>query len=226
MKIKIKNLFLDIFFPKFCLFCGKEGSFLCQDCFSLLEINDTHKFYQGKYLDDLYFSVDYQFFVKKLLYLFKYEPLIKELGKELSSLILAHFRIIEKKPNFSSNWLMVPVPLTEKKKKWRGFNQAEEIARELSRFLGIPLVLDCLIKIKETKNQVDLTEKERRKNIKNAFFVKNKEKILNKEIVLVDDVFTTGSTLEECARVLKESGVKKAIGIVVAKALPGKDNLS
>jgi ComF family protein len=117
----------------------------------------------------------------------------------------------------------MPVPLGKRRLKWRGFKQAEELAKELSSFLKIPLVSDCLIKIKETLPQVELSEKEREENIKGVFKIKNDEKILGKKILLVDDVYTTGSTMKECARILKRAGAKEIIGIVIARASPGQD---
>jgi ComF family protein len=223
--MKIKEFILDLIFPKFCLGCKREGAFLCEDCFSTLEISTTHRKFNGKNLTDLYFPVNYEnFLVKKLIQNFKYPPLIKELKKELAFLIISHFLLLDKKPDFS-DFILVPIPLNKKKLKRRGFNQAEEIAKELAIFLKIPLISDCLIKTKETKDQVELSEKERKENVKGAFFIKNKEKIAGKNVLLIDDVFTTGATIEEAARVLKEAEAKKIVGIVVAKASPGQDKI-
>jgi len=224
--MKIKEFILDLIFPKFCLGCKKEGSFLCEDCFSILDISTNHQRFKGKNLTDLYFPVNYEnFLVKKLIQNFKYPPLIKELKKELALIIISHLLLLDKKPDFS-DFVLVPIPLSKKKLRWRGYNQAEEIARELANFLKIPLISDCLVKIKETKDQVELSEKERRENVKGAFFVKNREEIFGRNILLVDDVFTTGATMEEAARVLKEAGAEKIVGIVIAKASPDQDKLT
>jgi ComF family protein len=224
--MKIKEFILDLIFPKFCLGCKKEGSFLCEDCFSILDISTSHQKFRGKSLADLYFPVNYEnFLVKKLIQNFKYPPLIKELKKELALIIISHLLLLDKKPDFS-DFILVPIPLSKKKMRWRGYNQAEEIARELANFLKIPLISDCLVKLKETKDQVELSEKERRENVKGVFFVKNKEEIVGRNILLVDDVFTTGATMEEAARVLKEAGAEKIVGIVIAKASPGQDKLT
>jgi competence protein ComFC len=224
--MKIKEFILDLIFPKFCLGCKREGTFLCEDCFSILEISTTHQKFKGKNLADLYFPVNYEnFLVKRLIHSFKYPPLIKELKKELASLIISHFLLLDKKTDFS-DFILLPIPLSKKKLKWRGFNQAEEIAKKLTDFFKIPLISDCLIKTKETKDQVELSEKERRENVKGVFFVKNREKIVGRNILLVDDVFTTGATMEEAARVLKEAGAEKIVGIVIAKASPGQDKLT
>lgn len=225
IKEKIKEFLLDLIFPNFCLFCKKEGSIVCEDCLSLLEIYSTHQNFKNESLDDLYFATDYnQFFIKVMIQKFKYPPLIKNLAKIIGGVLVTHFQTLSKKPNFSE-FSIIPVPLTKKKLKWRGFNQSEEIAKELANFFKIPLISNCLIKVKETKDQVELSEKERERNLKNAFFVDGKEKILRKKIILVDDVFTTGSTLKECAKVLKNAGAKEIIGIVFAKAKPGQDKI-
>ena len=108
-------------------------------------------------------------------------------------------------------------PKQYKKLKWRGFNQSEEIGKELANFFGIPLITNCLIKIKETVPQVELADEERKENIKGAFFIKNADLIKDKKILLVDDVYTTGATMTECARILKTVGTKEIIGVVIAR---------
>jgi len=224
-KGKIKSFLLDLLFPKFCFNCKGEGSFLCEDCKAILDISNSHhppsKF--GINLNDLYWAVEYKNpLIKNLINLFKYEPFVKELAMPLASLITDHFQLLECQPNFS-NFILIPVPLEKRKLKWRGFNQAEELAKELSSFLKISLISDCLIKIKENLPQVELSEKERKENIKEVFIIRNREKILGKKILLVDDVYTTGSTMEECSQVLKKAGAKEVIGIVIARAAPGQD---
>ncbi len=155
--------------------------------------------------------------------MFKYQPFVKDLAKTLASLIIIHFQLIEKGGNFS-DFILIPVPLAKRKLKERGFNQAEEISKELSSFLAIPLISNCLIKTRETIPQVELATEARKENTKGAFLVKNKDLIKEKKILLVDDIYTTGSTMEECARVLKTAGAKQAWGVVIARAEPGKDS--
>lgn len=217
MWTKIQNLILDIIFPKFCFNCQREGDYLCEDCQSTLEISGFHQKYPVQNLNDLYFAANYKNpLIKNLIQRFKYEPYIKELAKPLSSLIITHFQLMDNKPNFS-DFVLVPIPLTRKRLKWRGFNQAEILGKELANFLKIPLILNCLIKTKETPPQVELADEERKENIKGAFWIKDKKLIKNKSVLLLDDVYTTGSTMAECAKTLKESGAKKIIGIVVAR---------
>lgn len=229
-----KNFLLDILFPSFCINCGQEGSYLCEDCQGLAPILEYRhclcknpvrmykkgkcKRCQSKKLNGLYFALPYQNpLVKSLIRRFKYEPyLAKNLAKPLSSLIIAHFQFLDKSPNFA-NFVLVPVPLGKKKLKQRGFNQSEEIGKELSKIFKILLLCDVLFKTKETLPQVELSEKEREKNIKGVFLVKNENEIKGKKILLIDDVYTTGSTMEECARVLKEAGAKEVWGVVIAR---------
>jgi len=153
--ISIKNFLLDLLFPKFCISCGKDGSYLCQDCFSLIDILErqycpfcsrpkividgkTCNFCsRSKSLNGLYCAASYNnFIVKKLINQFKYEPYIKELSKPLSSLIVAHLINLNKVENFQ-DYILAPIPLHKKKLKKRGFNQASEIAKELSKILKI-----------------------------------------------------------------------------------------
>lgn len=223
---KIKQFLLDLFFPKLCLGCHKEGELLCQDCYSTIEVFSFHSFQKIEFLDDLYFACPYnQFLLKKIICQFKYFPFLKELSSPLATLIIHHFFLLEKSSDFLQGKILIPIPQSKKRNSWRGFNPSEEIAKNLANFWKLPLFCEVLVKIKETKPQVKLNEKEREENIKDAFLLKEKEKIKNKEIFLIDDVFTTGSTMKEAARVLKEGGAKKVIGIAVARAKIGEDKI-
>jgi len=212
---------LELLFPKFCFGCQKEGSYLCSDCQATLEILSEHQKYSGKNLKDLFWSVPYQgFLIKKMIQNFKYEPFAKELSQPLSFLIINHFQLIENPPSFlteNSEFILIPIPLHKKRLRWRGFNQAEEIGKELAFYFKIPLISDCLVKIKETPPQVELSEKERKENILGSFLIKNREKINGRKVLLVDDVFTTGGTMEEAARALREGEAKEIIGVVIAR---------
>ena len=205
--------------------CQREGSFLCEDCQAILDISSSHQEFQTENLSDLYYPLEYKNpLIKNLIKRFKYEPFVKELAKDLASLIIAHFQLLDPPPNFGGgDYVLVPVPLEKRKLKWRGFNQSEEIGKEISKFLNIPLINDILFKIKETLPQVELSEKEREENIKGVFIIRNRKKISGKKILLVDDVYTTGSTMKECAQLLKKAGAKEVIGIVIARAAPGQD---
>lgn len=99
----------------------------------------------------------------------------------------------------------------------RGYNQAELLAEKLSEKIFTPLRSDILAKIRNTTSQTELAGRERLFNMKNSFGVLKPDAIKNKKIILVDDITTTGATLSEAARVLKETGAREVIGLVVAR---------
>lgn len=113
---------------------------------------------------------------------------------------------------------IIPVPLHPKKEKERGFNQAQLLGRELAKRKQIELIEDRLVKVNRTPPQTSLEAKEREKNLKGAFQVKNGEKIKGKVVLLVDDVFTTGSTLQECSLALRKAGALEVRALTVAQA--------
>ena len=231
----LKNFIVDALFPKFCLNCGKEGEHLCEDCFSLIEILERQYCpfcpsakitlegrtcsvcKRNKNLSGLYCAASYDnFIVKKLVHQFKYEPYIKDIATILANLIINHLANLNKLDGFES-FFLVPVPLHKKKMKRRGFNQAEEMAKILSPVLKMPVLKDALLKIKATAAQIELEKEGREKNIQGAFVCPDPKLVENKRIVLVDDIFTTGSTMEECARILRDADAKEVWGMVAAR---------
>ncbi len=124
-------------------------------------------------------------------------------------------RKIEKWVNFLNVEMLIPVPIHPARKKERGFNQSEILAEKVSCRIKIPCRGDFLIRNKNTMPQKQLNPDERLKNLEQAFLIANTQKI-PESILLIDDIYTTGSTMEACARVLKESGVKKVYCAVVA----------
>jgi len=116
-----------------------------------------------------------------------------------------------------NEWIISWIPMYEKKKKRRGFDQAEILAKKLEVKSGIRMVA-TLERVRMTKPQFGLKEKERRENLKNAFVVRenSKELVFGRKVLLIDDIWTTGSTMKEGAKVLKRIGVKEVWGVVVA----------
>lgn len=110
--------------------------------------------------------------------------------------------------------IIVPIPLFWWKQLWRGYNQALLLAREISEICNIRTA-DVLTRTKNTKTQTRLDEQERRENVRNAFTLKSSD-VKHKKILLVDDVLTTGATMDECARVLKDAGAEKVYSLVAA----------
>ena len=114
--------------------------------------------------------------------------------------------------------LLIPVPLHPRRLNWRGFNQSELFARDLADTFQMEMVSDVIERIINSTPQADIKEREERlKNLNGIFKVSNEDKIAGREILLIDDVCTTGATLNECARVLKENGATKIVGLVVAR---------
>ena len=202
MKI-FKNI-LAVLFPQKCLGCKKENEILCSDCLLKISRPDT------PYLNGVHIAANYQDLVlKKALWMLKYQG-VKHLAKPLAEIVKE--RIWKKLE--TGDWLVVPVPLSKKKLRHRGYNQAELIAKELSDNVRA----DILFKKFHTKSQVEVKDKEERlANIIGSFAIKNPEKIKGKKIILIDDVLTTGATMREAKKVLKNAGAKKVVGIVVAR---------
>ena len=111
--------------------------------------------------------------------------------------------------------LIIPVPLHASRKRRRGFNQAEIIAEELSHLTGIPVRNDLLFRIRRTRPQKRLGENERRQNLQGAFAVK-KTQSLPSNILLIDDIYTTGSTVERCAKMLRLAGAENVYFLTVS----------
>ncbi len=193
----------------YCLCCGHffEGSVephLCQECTATRPPFTYHRSY-GRYRGKLKDAI--------LLYKYRY---FQVLGGNFARLIL---RTLGKDENI---WwkadVIIPVPLHPKRKKMRGFNQAKIIAEKLARLRGIKLEDGVLAKVKNVPPQTLLEMDEREENVSGAFRVVDEDKIRGKTIILVDDVYTTGSTVKECSSVLRKAGAKEIRAITVAQA--------
>lgn len=237
--MKILNSILDTLLPQFCLNCHREGELICLDCLSLIGVNEfvycpfcqkpTRVFEKGtcpqhsqKFLHGLFCPADFgQALVKKLIHNFKYKPYLKTLSSSLSFLIIAHFQLSGKQMIFQDveNSCFLPVPLFSKKEKDRGYNQSALLAKALAKRYSLPVLENCLLRIKKTKTQTNLKKEGRLANVAGAFVIKNPELISGKKIFLVDDVFTTGSTMVECAKTLKIAGARQVWGIAFAREM-------
>lgn len=152
--------------------------------------------------------------VKKLIWRLKYK---KErcAAKPLAKILLAYIGPI--KP-ISPASIIIPIPLHFSREKERGFNQSKAIAEEINKAIGAKLMAGNLIRIKNTKPQPEMKGLEKRlENITGCFAVKNPELIKGRSVILIDDVFTSGSTMNESVKVLREVGTKRITALVVAK---------
>lgn len=204
---KINAFLLDIIFPRACVRCKTPGTYLCLMCArefcgygGIVEASDPIK----KVIYCL--EYDKEPCLKQAIHYFKYN-FAKELAVPFGIIIRHRFKKYFK----SDKIVIVPVPLSKKRLKYRMFNQAELLARSLGP------VSDVLIRVRDTKPQAKLGRAERLRNLEGAFVLRNKISLENKTVVLVDDVYTTGSTLLQCARALKPARPKEIYGIVIAK---------
>jgi len=136
--------------------------------------------------------------------------------RSLEKIIRSYFNCLNS--SFPCLDLVVPIPLHRKKLRERGFNQAELIAKVVAKHLQVRLTKGNLKRTKATITQTSLDRKERRRNLREAFTVKNRDGFQAKNVLLVDDVYTTGTTIKEAAKVLKEAGVKEVYVFALARA--------
>jgi len=159
--------------------------------------------------------------LRELIHLLKYNgvsPAASVLGRMLAA------SLTQLEPAFEDEEiLIVPVPLYKGKRQQRGFNQAETIAREAMRFYPekarFALANDTLLRVRDTQSQIGLTSHQRRENMRGAFAVSDGSAVAGRSIVVVDDVYTTGTTLSECARVLQKAGATRVWAATVARTL-------
>lgn len=130
-------------------------------------------------------------------------------------------RTFRERPELQKNQWVVPVPLHFVKRHGRGFNQAELLGRGLADEVGLPLVSEVLVRRRWTWAQARLGREQRRTNVVGAFAVRNPEAVRDKRILLLDDVCTTGSTLESCAEVLKQAGARSVDALTLARDYTG-----
>ncbi|MFP4697162.1 MAG: ComF family protein [Eubacteriales bacterium] len=175
-----------------CEKCSKiidhEENILCFDC-----SKKAHVYNKGWSL------CLYQEPLKEAIYAFKYNNK-KEYGKLFAKEIVNHFKSILIQYKID---VIIPIPLYYKKKKKRGYNQSEVLAKEIGKMLDIKVEC-CLERVRDTKAQKGLNDEQRIKNLRNAISLKN-NRYSFKKILLVDDIYTTGSTINACARALKKN---------------------
>lgn len=239
---------LDLIYPKRCVGCRKLGDYLCTSCFAFISFNEagfctvcqraaidglTHPGCRTRYeIDGVFSSLAYKGIVKRLVYQFKYQPYLLNMGGLLVDLfyegIIQKERFIQLlKPGI----IFVPIPLHKKRMRERGYNQAAVLTAGLFKKLnneslesknnweGKFKVTDLLDRVMETKAQFGLPQKARIANMQGAFALKknNAEDFKKAQtIFLIDDIVTTGSTFREAARVLKKAGVKSVYGVAFA----------
>ena len=210
------NSALDYFFPPICGRCGEiNENYICNNCYE--NIKKIKKCVINEY-NNRNFS--------KHLYIFKYEGIIRNkiieykfedkgyLYKMFAKIILSD----KKTCNFIKKYdVIIPVPISKKRKKKRGYNQSELVANELAQKLNQDIWTDIIIKKKDNKPQSELNKLERIKNVEDIYEINKPIEVKNKKVLLLDDIYTTGSTVNEIARKLKQNQTQEIGVITLAK---------
>ncbi|MBU2265387.1 ComF family protein [Patescibacteria group bacterium] len=211
----IKELLLDILLPKKCIGCGKEGQYICKDCEIFLSEVDSHLDMRCPNRDIACPNItsiwEYEGIIEKAILKIKFDGQYHIIDE----LIEKAFKKIEL--NLPKDAYIAYVPMWKKKERQRGFNQAELIARKLGNVLHL-VEHNLLEKVRDNRSQVGLGPQERVDNVRGVFRVTlDIPNIRN--VLLVDDVYTTGATMNECIKVLKRAGIKNIWGFTLARKM-------
>ncbi|MFC1901201.1 ComF family protein [Chloroflexota bacterium] len=227
---KLGGMALDLIFPQKCIGCGKEGSVICHRCqASLPRIMPPLCPLCGRpqssgilcpdcvswkaSLDGIRSPFRFEGTAQQAVYQLKYGNL-RILIESLANL-LADYLAANEIPCDT----LVPVPLHSKRIRERGYNQSALLAKRLGKFTGLPVVDNCLIRQLHTPPQARTANvEERRSNISGAFACRD-ERLKGKDVILIDDVSTSGATLDACAEALKDTGVKSVWGLTLAREI-------
>lgn len=207
-------MLIDYIYPPTCGFCGEKINkrYTCRKCLNIIEyykeiiILNTNKEY---YFDKLICALDYKGFMRLKMLQFKFND-YKYLSKSFADILA---RKIEKY-KIEADYISF-VPIHKKRYFERGYNQSEYIAKYVSKLTNIKLEKNILIKEIQNKTQSTLSHAERKQNVRGVYKAINKEKIFNNRIILIDDIYTTGATMNECAKELKLAGAKEVIAMTV-----------
>lgn len=217
---------LDLIYPPQCPGCGRVGVLFCEHCRALVQAYPTNICPRcarpqpagslcpvckatPSPLDAVFPATVFVHPIREAIHAFKYEG-VADLAGPLTDWLVA----VWQQRGLTAD-LIVPVPLHARREAERGYNQAVLLGRELSRRVGAPVAPAELIRTVRTRPQVGLSRDERRANIAGAFRCAGR--VTDIRVVLVDDVCTTGATLEACAAALKASGAKQVVGLTVAR---------
>ncbi len=229
---KTKEIALDVLFPPVCLICaawtGDKEKPLCTECLSKIEVENTLtcpicrarmaenvKMCHPNAPFRLAAATRYENeIVRTLIYELKFGKKTAA-GRALADILAVYLKSLS--INLST-FSIIPISIHPSRRRERTFNQAEVIAENLAEKNGLPLIKNALMRVKATKAQAEIKDLERRKkNLEGSFAVPHPALVQNKNIILVDDVFTSGATVSEAVRTLKEADAGKIIAAVAAK---------
>jgi competence protein ComFC len=235
---RAKTAIIDILFPPHCVACHRPGAWLCVDCLQAIEAiqppvcqrcglplderqtaNSSgsicrHCQRAPLQLDGLLAYAFHSDPLRQAIHQFKYQDL-RSLAAPLGQLMAEGWKALA--PDDLQPDVIVPVPLHPSRQLQRGYNQATLLAQELGSRLRCPVMKEVLVRIKATAPQVDLDAQERRDNVRNAFRCRDTS-LAGKHVLLIDDVCTTGSTLESACVALRETGVISVWAYTLARA--------
>jgi competence protein ComFC len=202
----------DLLFPPQCLVCGGPMVFLCETCLARIRAKISIKESRVSGLEKVLSLMDYADPIKHLIWLCKFrnkKVLLPLIAKLIADAFTEELKNID---------MIVPVPIHPHKLKQRGFNQAEELIRTTAECNHIPLLINVLSRQAETHALYDLNRTERGQMIRGSMSCTSPGNVKGKTILLFDDIVTTGATLRECARLLREHGSGKILGLTICKA--------
>ena len=203
------DAFLDLIFPPKCEVCKSSSkAALCQDCFQSVKFMKPHL--------GIHSVTAYNDVVKHALHQLKFQNK-KRLAQPMGVLMVQYLSQ-SMHLDLKQIDVLVPVPLHPNRLKQRGFNQAHLIALSIHQYYGIKIE-NALLRVVDTKPQFDLDRKERFNNVKGAFAINKTNTIFNKKVLLIDDIYTTGATIAECANTLKVAGAKRTDILTLARAV-------
>lgn len=238
MKIFTKpaEIILNLLFPPRCSFCSEVIScipvpeyYLCESCLSQVlfigieacrycgkRLRDREEIICGQCVEQRYYSkvisaCEYSGLVREKILEYKFDG-SRQLHKVFSEVIINKLKMT----NDQQFDIIISVPVHMSKLQERGYNQSELIAKEIAKYFLVQISIDNLIKIKPTMSQSKLHRKDRLSNLAGSFQVTNNQDILGKKILLVDDIITTGSTANECSKVLMQAGAKDITVVTIA----------
>jgi ComF family protein len=223
MKLRRMDLFytkavseiLDWLFPKKCYGCGKIGKYFCSKCRKKTEIMAINYSEDGL-LDGKLAVFKYDGLIKKAISDLKYN-LVTDIIEELSGIMAGVLR--KNFPNILNFWrqekyVLVPIPLFWQRQNWRGFYQAEDVGQALAKKLRLRFNKQILYRVKKTAPQVSFKDKQQRRQGVKGVFQARSEKLAD-NLILFDDVSTTGSTLNEAVKTVKAAGAKSVWGLTI-----------
>ncbi len=212
------ELIQNVIYPPKCGICGKLNSkYLCRKCKKKLERYAICEILENR---NPYILFDEQISIFSYKSLIRNEILSYKFGeasylyKTFVNFLIKDQKVFQKIKSYD---IIIPVPISKKRKKERGYNQSLLIAKEISKNTNIEIVKNCLYKTKNTIEQSKLNREEREKNAQNVYAIKNEQILENKKILLIDDILTTGNTLNSCSKELKKGKPKKIGVLVLAK---------